>query len=115
MGITEVSLSLSIPHTFALLSLLLLLLLSVLHILASLSVIARGGRGFHIHVWGEWEGAWREGICKGVIIIVHPPHLHVISIIVIWWVLQFHHRGLHSNGLSQLFSLHLILSDHFRL
>ena len=32
----------------------------------------------------------------------------------VWLVLWSHHKGLHSNRLSQLFSFHLILSDYFR-
>ena len=73
-GTHEASLSLSVPYVLASLSV-------VGHCVrwarASSSSLHEVGEGFHICVWGEWEGAWREGVGEGVV-IVHPPRPHII-------------------------------------
>ena len=46
------------------------------------------GKGFWVCIWGKWEGAWREGIHKGVIVIIvihrsfdlwRPCHHHLVG------------------------------------
>ena len=61
-----------------------------------------GYNNVHIKEGDEWKAAF---ICfRGA----YEP-------LVIYFVLWSHPKGLHSNRLSQFFSLHLILSDCFRL
>ena len=50
------------------------------------------GKGVRVRVWGDQEGAWREGVGEGVVVAVRPPRPRVVSVVVIWWGRRRHRR-----------------------